>query len=90
MRNRRRRGGWNKKKKKKKVQTPPFMMNLAVNQLQVSSIQSLLMRNRGEVVASVVKKNQSPCRAKMTRAREDGKLMEKFSRILNRDQAHPD
>lgn len=71
---------------KKKVQTSPFMMNLAVNQLQVSSIQSLVMRNRGEVVASVVK-NQSPCRAKMTCAREDGKLMEKFSRILNSDEA---
>lgn len=40
---------------KKKVQTPPLMMNLPVNQLQVSSIQSLVMRNRGEVVASVVK-----------------------------------
>lgn len=33
------------------------------------------------------RKNQSPCRAKMTCAREDGKLMEKFSRILNSDEA---
>lgn len=42
-------------KKNIKKKTPPFMMRLKMNQLQVSSIQSLVMRNRGDVVRSAVK-----------------------------------
>lgn len=40
------------------IQTPPFVMRLKMNQLQVSSIQSLEMRNR-DGAASVIK-NKSP------------------------------